>query len=313
MKKILVLGLMVFTIISYSQKKKNGTIYIDHPAINTVDAYTKAVVEGDAEKAGAFLADDYKYWNGTNSNKDAKGGTKEGAIKNVTWWKENIDYFSIERSSGTYPDAIEYKDQEQEDVVWVQTWDHVKGVHKKTGVKIDMPIHRLFTVNKDNKITMIIDYSDRTVWQELRQSWVTRENGTVYNHHDYINTVRKLMAALEHHDMDKFYSFFDEEATFRSIHMPIGTKSSTLEEDKEGMKNMMGNFDITSIDVQGYPDYINYEIRNAKVVQSWWKIRMTRRSDNKKIVMPLFVIHDFNDEGKITGELVYFSQTLMQK
>ena len=313
MKKILVLGLMVFTVISYSQKKKNGTIYIDHPAINTVEAYTKAFVEGDAEKAGNFLAEDYEYWNGTNSNKDAKAGTKEGAIKNVTWWKENIEYLSVERSSGAYPDAIEYKDEDQKDVVWVQTWDKLKGVHKKTGVKVDMPVHRLFTVNADNKIKMIIDYSDRTVWQELRQSWVTRENGTVYNHHDYINSVRRLMAALEHHDMDAFYTFFDEKATFRNIHMPVGTKSLTLEEDKEGMKNMMENFDITSIDVQGYPDYLNYELGDAKVVQSWWKIRMTRKSDDKKIVLPLFVIHNFNDEGKITRENTYYSQSLMQK
>ena len=313
MKKFLMFGLMVFTIISYSQKKKNGTIYIDHPAINTVEAMNKAFAEGDAEKVGSFLADDYEFWNGTNSNKDAKAGTKEGAMKNVTWWKENVDYFSLERTKGAYPDAIEYKDEDQKDVVWVQTWNRIKGVHNKTGVKIDMPVHRLYTVNKDNKITMIIDYSDRTVWQELRRSFSTRENGTIYNHHDYINSVRRLMAALENHDMDTFYSFFDEKATFRSIHMPTGSESLSLEEDKEGMKQMMDNFEITSIDVQGYPDYLNYEMGDAKIVQSWWKLSMTRKSDKKKIEMPLFLIHDFNDEGKIINENVYFSQTLMQK
>ena len=313
MKKLLLLGLMVFTIISYSQKKKNGTIYIDHPAINTVEAMNKAFAEGDAEKVGSFLADDYEFWNGTNSNKDAKAGTKEGAMKNVTWWKENVDYFSMERTKGAYPDAIEYKDDDQKDVVWVQTWNSIKGVHNKTGVKIDMPVHRLYTVNKDNKITMIIDYSDRTVWQELRRSFSTRENGTIYNHHDHINSVRRMMAALENHDMDKFYSFFDEKATFTNIHMPIGTKALSLEEDRESMKQMMDNFEITSIDVQGYPDYLNYELGNAKIVQSWWKLKMTRKSDKKKIEMPLFLIHDFNDEGKITRENVYFSQTLMEK
>jgi len=313
MKKLLLLSLMVFTIISYSQKKKNGTIYIDHPAINTVEEMIKAYAEGDADKVGSYLADDYKYWNGTNSDKDAKAGTKEGAMKNVTWWKENVDYFSIERTKGAYPDAIEYKDEDQKDVVWVQTWNQIKGVHNETGVKINMPVHRLYTVNKDNKIEMIIDYSDRTVWQELRQSFSTRENGTVYNHHDYINIVRRMMAALENHDMDKFYSYFDEKATFRNIHMLPGTKGMTLEEDKEGMKKMMENYEFTSIDVQGYPDYINYEMGNAKVVQSWWKVKMTRKSDNKKIVMPLFLIHNFNDEGKITSDLAYYSQTIMQQ
>lgn len=313
MKKILLLGLMVFTIISYSQKKKNGTIYIEHPAIDVVEAMTKAFVEGDAEKVGSFLADDFKSWNGTSSNKDAKAGTKESAMKNVGWWKKNVDYLSIEHSGEAYPDAIEYKDEDQKDVVWVQTWNQLKGVHNKTGVKIDMQIHRLYTVNKDNKITMVINYGDGTVWQELRRSYAPRENGTVYNHHEYINKVRRMMAALENNDMDTFYSFFDEKATFSNIHMPPGTKSLTLEEEKEGMKKMLENYEITAIDVQGYPDYINYELGDAKVVQSWWKVRMTRKSDNKKIVFPLFLIHDFNDEGKITGDIAYYSKFLMEK
>ncbi len=42
MKKLLLLALMISTLISYSQKKKNGTIYIEHPAINTIEAMTKA-------------------------------------------------------------------------------------------------------------------------------------------------------------------------------------------------------------------------------------------------------------------------------
>ncbi len=222
-----------------------------------------------------------------------------------------MSYVSLERSGQAYPDAIEYKDEEQKDVVWVQTWDHLKGVHNKTGVKVDMPIHRLYVVNTDNKIETIINYNDRTVWDELGESFVARENGTIYNHHDNINTVRRMMAALENHDMEKFHSFFDENASFRNIHMAVGEKSKSLEDDKKSMKEMMDNYDITGIDVQGYPDYLNYGLGNAKVVQSWWKLRMTRKSDDKKIVMPLFLIHDFNDEGKITGENAYYSQALM--
>lgn len=311
MKKLTFALIMVCTIITYSQKKKNGTIYSEHPAINVVEAMTKAFVEGDADKVSSYLAEDYEYWNGTNSNKDAKAGTKEGAVNNVNWWKDNIDYLSIENSSGAYPDAIEYKDEDQKDVVWVQTWEHLKGVHKKTGVKIDMPVHRLYVVNDQNKIKRIIDYSNRNVWTEVRQSSGIRENGTIYNHHDNINTVRIAMAALEHHDMDTFYSFYDEKATFRNIHMSTGTPSMTLEEEKEGMKKMMENFDIISIDVQGYPDYLNYEIGDAKAVQSWWKLKMTRKSDKKEIIMPLFLIHDFNDEGKITRDIAYYSKALM--
>ena len=311
MKRVTLVVIMLLTIVTYAQKKKNGTIYSEHPAINVVEDFQKAFVSGDADKVMSYLADDYKWWNGTNSNKDATPGTKEGAGRNTTWWKENIAYLSMERSGQAYPDAIEYKDENQNDVVWVQTWDHLKGVHNETGVKIDMPVHRLYVVNADNKIQTVIDYSDRRVWDELRESFVARENGTIYNHHDYINHVRRMMAALENHDMEKFHSYFDEKATFRNIHMAVGEKSKSLEEDKKGMKELMENYDITAVDVSGYPDYLNYGLGDAKIVQSWWKLRMTRKSDNKKIVMPLFLIHNFNDEGKIVGENAYYSQALM--
>ncbi|MGI9531953.1 nuclear transport factor 2 family protein [Lutimonas sp.] len=312
MKRITLVVFMLLTMVAYSQKKKNGTIYSEHPAINVVEDFQKSFVAGDADKVMSYLADDYKWWNGTNGNKDAKPGTKEGAGKNTTWWKENVSYLSLERTSGAYPDAIEYKDDDQKDVVWVQTWDQLKGVHDETGVKVDMPVHRLYVVNEENKIETIIDYSDRTVWDEVGQSFEARENGKLYNHHDYINHVRRMMAALENGDMDKFYSYYDEKATFRNIHMEPGKTSMTLEEDKEGMNSMMEAFDITAIDVQGYPDYLNYGLGDAKVVQSWWKLRMTRKSDSKKIVLPLFLIHDFDDEGKIIGENAYYSQALMQ-
>ncbi len=165
--------------------------------------------------------------------------------------------------------------------------------------------------DKIKLLILTMNDSDRTVWSELRASFATRENGTIYNHHDYINHVRRMMGALENHDMEKFYSYYDEKASFRNIHMPVGSESITLEEDKNGMKEMMENFEITGVDVQGYPDYLNYGLGNAKVVQSWWKLRMTRKSDDKKIEMPLFLIQDFNDEGKITGENAYYSQALM--
>ncbi len=311
MKRLLLIAMMFLTIATFSQKKKNGTIYSEHPAINTVEDFQQAFISGDADKVMSYLADDFKWWNGTNSNKDAKPRTKEGAGRNATWWKENMAYLSLERSGQAYPDAIEYKDEDQKDVVWVQTWDHLKGVHNETGVKVDMPVHRLYVVNADNKIQTVIDYSDRTVWGELRESFAPRENGTIYNHHDYINHVRRMVAALENHDMEKFYSFYDEKATFESIHMTPDEPSKTLDEDKESMKSMMDSYDITAIDVEGYPDYLNYGLGNAKVVMSWWKLRMTRKSDKKKIVMPLMLIHNFNDDGKIVRENAYYSQALM--
>ncbi|WP_426092751.1 hypothetical protein [Flavobacterium sp. DSR3-2] len=58
----------------------------------------------------------------------------------------------------------------------------------------------------------------------------------------------------------------------------------------------MAQFDITSIDVVGYPDYLNYKMEDQKVVQSWWNLNMERKSDSKKIVMPILFINIFNDQ-----------------
>ena len=76
--------------------------------------------------------------------------------------------------------------------------------HKKTGVKVDTPLHRLFVVNKDNKIKTIIEYSNSSVGDEINQSFDDRENGTIYNHHEYINNVRNMVMAFENKDYIKF-------------------------------------------------------------------------------------------------------------
>jgi hypothetical protein len=142
-------------------------------------------------------------------------------------------------------------------------------------------------------------------------SYSVRENGTIYNQHDNINTVRKMIAAFVNGDMDKYYSYFDEKARFRNIHTPIGEPGLTLEEEKESMAKMMEAYEFKGMDVRGYPDYLNYGLGDAKVVQSWWKVRLVRKSDQKKILLPLMLINDFNDEGKITGESAYYSKELM--
>lgn len=311
MKKALLIVMVVFTFITYGQKKANGTIYVDHPAINLVESMTKAFVSGDVDKVASYLADDFKSFNGTDMND--KGGDKASFLKDVKYWKDNVDYLSIMRSPGAYPDALEYTDDAQKDVVWVQTWENMKGVHKKTGVKLDMPLHQLFVVNKNNKIKSITGYSNNSIFDEIGSSSSTRKNGMIYNHHDYINKVRMMIHSFENKDFNKSYSFYDKDAKFRSINMSPDEKSLTLDQMKDNDKKLMAQFDITSIDVVGYPDYFNYEMGNAKVVQSWWNFKMTRKSDNKKIVMPILFIDTFNDEGMITNEMAYYSEKLLEK
>ncbi len=305
--------MMMFTIITYSQKEKNGTIYKEHPAINAVENMMQALfVEGDSTKAGSYLAADFRSFSGNSTNPDAKGRDRSWFLGAAAWFKKNIAYVSLERSPGAYPDALQYKDDDDGDEgLWVQTWDHFKGVHKVTGVKLDMPIHRMFKLNKENKIRLMFTYDNDRPWIENGQSFVERENGTLYNHHEYINKVRRMVHAYANNDMEVAYSFYADNVRFRNIHMPAG-QSLTLEESKAQDVKFKENFTITSIDIRGYPDYLHYEIRNSKVVQSWWNVRLIRKADDKKLVVPLFFIHDFNDEGMITQETAYFSAQMLE-
>ncbi|GAA4304440.1 hypothetical protein GCM10023163_28620 [Aestuariibaculum suncheonense] len=291
----------------YSQTKKNGTIYIEHPAIKVVEDMTQAFVKGDTVKVASYLADDFKAYNGMSNNPDDKGVDKHQYLKQVAFWKDNVSYLSIERAKGAYPDALEYK----ESGLWVQTWDYLKGVHDKTGVKLNMQLHRLFVINDDNKIKTVITYDDGTVFDAIGQARDVRTNGTIYNEHEYINKVRRMIGALEHGDIEKGFSYFAENARFSNLDMPDG-ETNGLEDEKSHFKAFLTAWTIDAIDVVGYPDYLEYEIWGGKVVQSWWKLRLTRKSDDKKFTVPLMFTHNFNDEGMITRERGYYTTSTLK-
>ncbi len=145
----------------YSQKN-NGKVFNEHPAIDVVNNVLEAFFAGDTSKVASYLAEDFKAYNGTGINKDNKGNSKEQFDSQSNYWKENLSYVSFKPTNGAYPDAIEYKDGQ----LLVQTWNHLKAMHNTTGVKIDMPTHRRFKLNDDNKIqTMINYYNERVFWE----------------------------------------------------------------------------------------------------------------------------------------------------
>ena len=152
MKKIIGIGLLLATCLTFGQKKTNGTIYIDHPGIIAVEAMTQARVSGDAAKVASYLGTDFKYYSGTNPNETIQGKDKVAFAEQNKWMNDNISYYSISRSKGAYPDAFEYKRKDES--YDVHTWENFKGMHNKTGVKIDMPVHSIYTLDKNNKITM---------------------------------------------------------------------------------------------------------------------------------------------------------------
>jgi hypothetical protein len=309
MKKRIGIVLLMATCFSFAQKKTNGTIYVEHPAIKAVEEMTQARVSGDATKVASYLASDFKYYSGTNPNETLEGKDKDAFATENKWMSDNVEYYSISRAQGAYPDALEYKENK---MVWVQTWENIKGVDKKTGVKINMPVHCLYTLDKDNKIKTMIVYSTNRIQDEIAQSSMDRKNGVIYNHHDNINTVRKMIYCFEFKDFEKGYSYYDEKATFQDINsLDINTKY-TLAEYKANDKELYKNFDLESIVQIGYPDYLNYELESNGVVLSWWKFNLIRKSDKKAITVPMHLSHTFNKEGKIILETAYYNAKLLE-
>ena len=303
----ILIALITFSV-SAQKKKKNGTVYVDHPGIELVNSFNKAFVEADVDKLSSILHDDFKAFNALSSNKKQEGTSKTAFIGQSKWWNANIDYLKISQDLPAYPDAIEYKQGGQ---LWIQTWENVYGVNKQTGVEFDMPIHRLYMLNKEaTKILYLQDYTDRSNYRRMWDAWPSRdrENGTIYINHENINTVRKVLYSFLNGDTEKCYSFFHENSTFEDINE---TEILTLDDIKNRDKEMFSVWNLDSIDESGYPDYLEYDWLESKVVQSWWNFRMTRKSDEKKVVIKVLFMDDFDNDGKIIKRYMYYNGSLL--
>jgi len=312
MKKVINALLVLLPLVGFGQKKANGTIYIEHPAINVVDAFTKAMVLGDTAAMARMMTDDFKAQNVVTSTPFTQGTGKAAYLRSAKMLQEQLDYYSIKTIEGTYPDAFEYaKNSSDNNAVTVNTWDARKGVHKKTGVKADIYLHRSFELTKDNKIRRIANYSNPEVNTEINNAYAERTNGTIYNQHQSINNLRLMMAAAEHGDMEKYYSYFDKNATFWDINNP-DWKATNLDAEKAGDKAILDKFEFVSIEQYGYPDYMHYEMGNNNVLYSWWILHLRRKSDKKIVNVPMHYEHDVNAEGKIVNTISYYNAGLLK-
>lgn len=300
---------MMLPFIGFGQKKENGKIYIEHPAIDVVDAFTKLMVKGDTTAMAKMLADDFKFYNMVVAKSTGDFTGKTNFLRGTKVWQEQVDYYSIKPVEGTYPDAFEYA--KTPDKITVEAWDQVKGAHFKTGVKVDMIFHRAFEFNKDNKITSILNYANPEVGNEINRGYSESKNGTIYNQHENINNLRVMMAAFEHGDMGKYYSFFDKNATFLYGSSTDVTPTS-LAAQKVSDKATLGLYEFVSIEQSGYPDYMHYEIGDSGVVYSWWDISLIRKSDKKAIKLPIHYAHDVNKEGKFVNATSYYNPALLE-
>ena len=310
MKKTIVFALACLSSFGmFSQKKTNGTIYVDHPAITVVENFHKAFVNGDVNKVSTFISNDFQTYDATDNS---AARDKEDLLKEVANWRDNYEYTNLTRSKGAYPDALEYKENLQKGEIWLQTWENLKGTHKQTGVKIDVPIHRAYVLNKELKIKTQFVYLNNRPFDEIFYSKSDRKNGEIFINHENINTVRKMIAAYEHQDFNKYSAFYDENVRASDINNIDYSKNLTLAELIAKDKKFHEDFEIIRIDQVGYPDYLHYELMDARAVYSWWNFILIRKSDQKRIELPMMITNDFNAKGKIIAEALYYCQKTLE-
>lgn len=288
--------ILIFLGTMLSAQTKNGTVYSEHETIDKTRDMWKAFQKGDADTFVSFFADSvYRFVNGkmTHIPRD----DFRGAVK---WWNESMENLVVKDYKPAFPDAIEYK----KGGTWVQDWLHFKATHKNTGMNVDLHYHNLYSFNDDGKISSIHFYFNNNVFEEIKNSETTRENGKVYINHPYIVKVRKVLNAYVNKDVETWASYFSPKARFWYSTLKMN-ETKSFEEVKERLTKNFETMGEVKIEQVGYPDCIYYEKSNSYSVYSWWNVK--RKDGDKKIEYPLMLTHNFDKDGKIEFALIYYS------
>jgi hypothetical protein len=152
MKKIMLSqALFLLALAAFSQEKRNGDIYMEHPYINVVYHSVNAYLTKDIAENTKIFSDTASFW--------ASGMPRRipiaAALKH---WAADFDFYdSITLIKVGYPDYLAYKDQ---DAKTVQSWWRWKGKSKKTGETLVIPCVQFDDFNKDGKIVFESIYGD---------------------------------------------------------------------------------------------------------------------------------------------------------
>ena len=306
MKNYFILFIFLQTLV-IAQKKKNGTIYIEHPTIELVKKFDKAFTSGDTEKIKKLVTEDFKLYNGLSTNfANNTGSTLDGLLRNSKYWSEKLDEFKIESRGVAYPDAFEFKGGR----IWVYTYDILSGYDKENGFKIKTPYDRSILFNeKGDKIKYIIESFNTLHLSKYNNSLSTIENGKIFKDHPFIGVVRRMMSNFERGKLDKAYEDFLPNAKFYDINLPFG-ESRTLEEHKKGNQELLNKFEIVSINESGYPDLLKYNGDGFTII-AWWVVVLKHKKSKKETKLYLHNQLTLNNEGKIQRLVDYYNGSLL--
>jgi len=306
--KTLIIVLMVCISLN-AQKKKNGTIFIEHPAFDVVENLHSAMNSNDSDALSKIIADDFRGVAGDQMNKDAKPQTKAQFIQQVKNNHEISKYFNIRQSSNGYPDAVEYKD-ENFSGTWVYSWEYFTAVGGTTGIDYSQPRHTQYVVNKDNQIAFARYYLNQYPYSQTSNSQMEMKDGDVYSHHSNINTVRRFVKAFQYNDDENLFVDFAENVNVNGLFNDWGSDPMNLDGLKSGFKTFKSNYKINSMDNM-WIKFFKIE-SDSNFVQSWWRFSVTRKKDGKEIVFPVMFNHTFNDDGKIVRHWESWNEAKLQ-
>ena len=306
--KTLIVVLMVCISLN-AQKKKNGTIFIEHPAFDVVENLHSAMNSNDSDALSKIIADDFRGVAGDQMNKDAKPQTKAQFIQQVKNNHEISKYFNVRQSSNGYPDAVEYKD-ENFSGTWVYSWEYFTAVGGTTGIDYSQPRHTQYVVNKDNQIAFARYYLNQYPYSQTSNSQMVMKDGDVYSHHSNINTVRRFIKALQYNDDENLFVDFAENVNVNGLFNDWGSDPMNLDGLKSGFETFKSNYKINSMDNM-WIKFFKIE-SDSNFVQSWWRFSVTRKKDGKEIVFPVMFNHTFNDDGKIVRHWESWNEAKLQ-
>lgn len=305
MKKSL-LALLLLPLILWGQKNNNGKVFDKHPAIDIVDQFTAAWISGDTEALKTLTGEGFKMGSSMNNNPNYKGGDINNLLGQSTWMSNNFVNISLKDRGQAYSDAIEYK----RSGLFVQTFQEFIAWDKNNGFKIRTPFNATFVFDKKGEKIVRFWWSDnQAAWQKWNLSRQTIKNGTIYKDHPYIGKVRQIWYNLAQGNLDKVWKDFTPNARINDANS-IDQEAKSLKEHQAYVGEVFSQFEFVSIDEVGYPDYIDYE-GNGGVVLAWYNMTLKSKKTNKNILLKFHSQHDFNEEGMIVLETLYYNDRLL--
>jgi hypothetical protein len=106
--------------------------------------------------------------------------------------------------------------------------------------------------------------------------------------------------------MAHFIEAFTADAKFDGLFNDWDNEELTMEEFKAMQLDFLNTYTIQSLD-NIWIKYYEFESQDNHV-QSWWRLTLVNKADNKKTTIPVMLIHKFNEAGKIVKSTELWNQ-----